>query len=124
MDIITDRNKIQTDLVINKDNEPLTTVDNLKIAQLLRLILDNREIGDAVESVTQKLVLILGRFMPEQKTVLDTIKTNFVVKIIFQYCLILKNQGVEHLPKQSGYWQDFHALLLQIYRIQVVLLMS
>jgi hypothetical protein len=46
-------------------------VDDLKIAQFIRLLLTHSEIRDVIETVGRKAVLILGRFSPERKPVLD-----------------------------------------------------
>ncbi|MFL5629309.1 MAG: pentapeptide repeat-containing protein, partial [Ktedonobacteraceae bacterium] len=64
----------QENLVITDEGEPIITVDNLKIAQFLYLLLNNAEIRDAINTITTKVVLILGRFTPERKQVLDALR--------------------------------------------------
>jgi len=64
----------QDSLVITPDNEPTITVDNLKIAQFIYLLLNNKEIRDVIDTITSKVVLILGRFTPERKAILDAIR--------------------------------------------------
>ncbi|HEY4034483.1 MAG TPA: pentapeptide repeat-containing protein [Ktedonobacteraceae bacterium] len=64
----------QDDLVITRQDEPSITVDNLKIAQFIYLMLNNREIREVIDTVAKKAVLILGRFTPERKAVLDAIR--------------------------------------------------
>ncbi|GHO94920.1 hypothetical protein KSF_049680 [Reticulibacter mediterranei] len=64
----------QNDLVITLDNEPTITVDNLKIAQFIYLLLKNAEIRDVIDTITSKVVLVLGRFTPERKAVLDALR--------------------------------------------------
>ena len=64
----------QESLVITDLNEATITVDNLKIAQFVYLILNNREIRDVINTLTTKVVLILGRFSPQRKAVLDGIR--------------------------------------------------
>jgi len=49
-------------------------VDNLKIAQFIYLLLNNKEIRDVINTLTTKSVLILGRFTPERKAVLDALR--------------------------------------------------
>src|SRR5438270_891546 len=49
-------------------------LDNLKIAQFIYLLLNNREIRDIIDTVAKKAVLILGRFTPERKVVLDALR--------------------------------------------------
>jgi uncharacterized protein YjbI with pentapeptide repeats len=64
----------QDNLVITPDDEPTITVDNLKIAQFIYLLLNNAEIREVIDTITTKVVLILGRFTPERKTVLDALR--------------------------------------------------
>ena len=64
----------QDSLVITPEDEPEITVDNLKIAQFIYLLLDNQEIRDVIDTIAKKAVLILGRFTSEQKTVLDALR--------------------------------------------------
>ena len=68
------KDAIQKDLVITPKDEPAITVDNLKIAQFIYLLLNNTEIRDAIDTIAKKAILILGRFTPERKAVLDAIK--------------------------------------------------
>lgn len=65
---------IQSDLVISRAQEPLITVDNLKVAQFLYLLLDNVELRHVIDSMTSKVVLILGSFTSERKAILDAIR--------------------------------------------------
>jgi uncharacterized protein YjbI with pentapeptide repeats len=64
----------QNSLVITPGGEPEITVDNLKIAQFIYLLLNNKEIRDVINTLTTKAVLILGRFTPERKAVLDALR--------------------------------------------------
>jgi hypothetical protein len=50
------------------------TVDNLKVAQFIYLLLNNTEIRDVIDTIAKKVVLILGRFTPERKQVLDALR--------------------------------------------------
>jgi hypothetical protein len=54
--------------------EPEITVDNLEVAQFIYLLLNNKRIRDVIDTITSKVVLILGRFTPERKAVLDALK--------------------------------------------------
>ncbi len=65
---------IQKDLVITRFDEPEITVDDLEVAQFIYLMLNNEKIRDVIETITSKAVLILGRFTPERKAVLDALK--------------------------------------------------
>jgi uncharacterized protein YjbI with pentapeptide repeats len=64
----------QLDLVITPADEPVITVDNLEVAQFIYLLLHNENIRHVIETITSKAVLILGRFTPARKAVLDAIR--------------------------------------------------
>src|SRR6476619_5390099 len=67
--------KDQTNLVITPQGENDIVTDNLRIAQFLYLLLGNQEIRDVIDMVTSKVVLILGRFTPERKVVLNALRS-------------------------------------------------
>jgi hypothetical protein len=62
----------QLNLVITPDFQPTVTVDNLEVAQFIYLLLNNEKIRSVID--TNKVVMILGRFTPERKAILDTIR--------------------------------------------------
>jgi hypothetical protein len=64
----------QIDLVITPEGESAITVDNLEVAQFIYLLLRNENVRNAIDTITSKVVLILGRFTPERKAVLDAMK--------------------------------------------------
>jgi uncharacterized protein YjbI with pentapeptide repeats len=65
---------VQSDLIITQDDEPIITVDNLEVAQFIYLLLHNEKIREVIDTISRKVVLILGRFTPERKEILDTIR--------------------------------------------------
>ncbi len=67
---------VQTDLCItpNEAESPNITVDNLKVAQFLYLLLNNEEMRAVLDTITSKVVLILGRFSQERKPILDALR--------------------------------------------------
>ena len=65
---------VQSDLIITLDNEPTITVDNLEVAQFIYLLLNNEKIREVIDTISRKVVLILGRFTPERKATLDAIR--------------------------------------------------
>jgi len=67
-------NATQRNLVITPPRQPAITVDNLEVAQFIYLLLYNDKIRHVIDTITSKVVLILGRFTPERKVVLDTIR--------------------------------------------------
>jgi uncharacterized protein YjbI with pentapeptide repeats len=52
----------QSNLVITRENEPQITVDYIEMAQFIYLLLNHQKLRDTINSVTEKGVLILGRF--------------------------------------------------------------
>jgi hypothetical protein len=79
----------QNNLVITLSGEPTITVDNLKVAQFIYLLLSNKEIRDVIDTVAKKAVLILGRFTPERKAILDALRealrTHGYLPILFDF---------------------------------------
>jgi uncharacterized protein YjbI with pentapeptide repeats len=64
----------QQNLVITPENEPEITVDDIEVAQFVYLLLNNQKIRNVIDTITSKAVLILGRFTPERKIVLDALR--------------------------------------------------
>ena len=64
----------QTDLVITTKNEAVITVDNLEVAQFVYMMLQSEKLRKAIDTISRKVVLILGRFTPKRKAVLDAIR--------------------------------------------------
>ncbi len=81
----------QSNLVITREykGEPTITVDQLKVAQFIYLLLNNEEIRDVIDTITTKVVLILGRFSDKQKPVLnaigDELRKRDYVPVIFDF---------------------------------------
>jgi uncharacterized protein YjbI with pentapeptide repeats len=65
---------IQSDLVITPYYEATIQVDNLEVAQFIYLLLNNEKIRHVIDTITSKVVLILGRFSDERKAVLEAIR--------------------------------------------------
>lgn len=64
----------QLNIVITPAAEPEITVDNLEVAQFIYLLLHNEKIREVIDTIASKAVLILGRFTPKRKGVLDAIR--------------------------------------------------
>ena len=64
----------QNNLVITPGDQPEITVDSIEMAQFIYLLLQNKNIRQAIDTISQKGVLILGRFTKERKAVLDAIR--------------------------------------------------
>lgn len=73
------------------------TVDNIKIAQFIYLLLSNPEFRDILDAVSTKIVLILGRFTDDRKPILDAIRTELrkrnYVPVLFDFS-IPKNRDI------------------------------
>jgi uncharacterized protein YjbI with pentapeptide repeats len=72
-DLKLERTK-QQNLVITRRDEPEITVDNIEVAQFIYLMLNNQKVRDVIDTITSKVVLILGRFTAERKGVLDALR--------------------------------------------------
>jgi hypothetical protein len=79
----------QRNLRITRWDEPLVTVDNIEVAQFVYLLLSNEKLRHIIDTLTTKSVLILGRFNPERKAVLDAIREELrkrgYVPILFDF---------------------------------------
>jgi Pentapeptide repeats (8 copies) len=79
----------QNSLIITPKNESTITVDDLKIAQFMYLLLNNQEIRDIIDTIARKAVLILGRFTFRRKAVLEAIREELrkqhYVPIVFDF---------------------------------------
>lgn len=95
--------KDQSNLVITQDKNYLLfknqdsgikkigviTVDDLQVAQFIYLLLNRQNLRNVIDTITSKAVLILGRFTPERKIILDAIadelRKNNLLPIIFDF---------------------------------------
>ncbi len=64
----------QENLIITEFHEPGITVDSIEVAQFIYLLLKNKKIRQVIDTIISKVVLILGRFSPERKMVLDAVR--------------------------------------------------
>ncbi len=80
---------VQLDLIITPHGVPAITADNLEVAQFIYLLLNNKKLRDIIDTIGKKAVLILGRFIPERKAVLDAIREELrrlnYVPIVFDF---------------------------------------
>jgi Pentapeptide repeats (8 copies) len=65
---------VQKNLRITPPGQPAVVVDDLEVAQFIYLMLNNRSVRQIIDTVTSKAVLILGRFTPTRKIVLDALR--------------------------------------------------
>ncbi len=64
----------QDNLIITPPGESTISVDGLEVAQFIYLLLNNQKIRNVIDTITSKVVLILGRFTPERKALLDALR--------------------------------------------------
>ncbi len=80
---------VQTNLIISDWDEPAVTVDDLEVAQFIYLLLNRQKLRNVIDTITSKGVLILGRFTPERKVVLDAmadeVRKYNLLPIIFDF---------------------------------------
>jgi len=69
-----DEHTKQQNLVITKEDEPEITVDNIEVAQFIYLLLHNEKIRDAIDTISKKGVLLLGRFTEGRIAVLERLR--------------------------------------------------
>jgi hypothetical protein len=65
---------IESDLIITQADEPIITVDSLEVPQFVYLLLSSERIRQTIDTITAKVVLILGRFTPERLSILERIR--------------------------------------------------
>jgi len=80
---------IQRNLVITPRDESTIQVDDLEVAQFVYLLLSNKRIRQVIDTITSKVVLILGRFTPKRRAILDAIRERLrkggYVPILFDF---------------------------------------
>lgn len=80
---------LQRDLVVTPDKQAVVTVDRIEVAQFIYLLLSNPKIRDVIDTVSDKAVLILGRFSAERLAVLhalrDALRQRGFVPIVFDF---------------------------------------
>jgi len=106
---------VQRNLILNAsvDHGPTISVDDLEIGQFIFLLMNNRRIRNAIDNITSKVVLILGRFSPERKTALDAIKEALRSR---NYCPIL----FDFEPPRSRGLTETVATLAHLARFVIV----
>ncbi|MEM7217623.1 MAG: pentapeptide repeat-containing protein [Pseudomonadota bacterium] len=71
----------QRRMIIRADKESVaTTVDDLDTAQFLFLLRDNPKFADVIDTASSRVVLILGRFAPRHKRILEGVKDHLLRK--------------------------------------------
>jgi uncharacterized protein YjbI with pentapeptide repeats len=72
--VSTDEHTIEENLIITTPLEAELSVDNFEMAHFIYTLAHSREIRKAIDTITSKVVLILGRFSAERKPVLESLR--------------------------------------------------
>lgn len=87
-DLILNDTKMN-ELSVAKDENECLIVDDIEIAQFIYLLVTNEKMRNVIDTMTSKVVLILGRFTKERKYILDYIKKklrrNGFVPVLFDF---------------------------------------
>jgi uncharacterized protein YjbI with pentapeptide repeats len=96
----------QENLIITPHGEPIITVDNIKVAQFIYLLLNSEKVREVIDTITSKAVLILGRFTPERKIILDRLReelrTRHYVPILFDFEKPKSRDTIETIRTLAG----------------------
>ena len=83
------KNATQTKLSVTPPEQACVTVDHLEIAQFIALVIQNSEFKAFLDTVANKIVLLLGRFSAERKPALDALKSALALRdyvpVIFDF---------------------------------------
>jgi len=79
----------QDNLVISSSDDAQVTVDDLEVAQFIYLLLNREKLRSVIQTMTSRAVLILGRFTPERKVILDAlaneVRKHQLLPIVFDF---------------------------------------
>jgi uncharacterized protein YjbI with pentapeptide repeats len=64
----------QSNLIITPGDETSVTVDDIELGQFIYLLLYNPNVRRIIDTITSKVVLVLGRFSAERKPALDGLR--------------------------------------------------
>jgi hypothetical protein len=62
------------DLTVTSHSDPAVVVDNLEVAEFVSQMLEYTRVRNALDAISTKFVLILGRFTKDRKAILATIR--------------------------------------------------
>jgi uncharacterized protein YjbI with pentapeptide repeats len=96
----------QQDLVITPSSKLQITADDIEVAQFLYLLIDNKKIRKVIDTITSKVVLIIGRFSKERKVVLDTLRDELrrrdLLPVIFDFSIPASRDVTETVKVLAG----------------------
>jgi uncharacterized protein YjbI with pentapeptide repeats len=96
----------QQGLIITRVSEPEITTDDIEVAQFLYLLIHNEKLRKVIDTITSKVVLILGRFSDERKAVLDAVRDALrkrdLLPVIFDFAIPASRNVVETVKVLAG----------------------
>ena len=88
-DLRTNEHTRMENLIMKKENFPPITVDDLRVAQLVYLMLSSASLRYVVSTMATKMVLVLGSFAEPRRSVLDAIRLELrgrnYIPVIFDF---------------------------------------
>lgn len=90
---------IQQDLIITPNNQTDISVDDLRVAQFIYLLLDNKQIRNLIDTITLKTVLILGQFTEERKAIINAMRDELRERNYLPIYFDFKEPGSQYLTK-------------------------
>lgn len=82
-------NSRHENIIITNDSSEVITVDDLELAQFIYLLINNKKIRNIIDTITSKVILLLGNFSEERKVVLDymreILRRNDYIPVMFDF---------------------------------------
>jgi uncharacterized protein YjbI with pentapeptide repeats len=96
----------QQGLIITPVDEPEITTDDIEVAQFLYLLIRNEKLRKVIDTITSKVVLILGRFSEERKAILDAMRDALrerdLLPVIFDFAIPASRDVTETVKVLAG----------------------
>lgn len=93
-------------MIITPSHKPQITADDIEVAQFLYLLIDNEKIRKVIDTITCKMVLILGRFSEERRRVLDAVRAELrrrdLLPVIFDFSIPASRDVTETVKVLAG----------------------
>lgn len=88
-DLTTDDDTRMQGLIVSRQHGEMVAVDDIKVAQLVHLMLSSTSLRRVIATMSTSMVLVLGRFTPPRKRVLEGIRSELrkrgYVPVIFDF---------------------------------------
>lgn len=104
-------------LILASGQEPEITTDDIEVAQFLYLLIHNEKLRKVIDTITSKVVLILGRFTPERKAVLDALRDEVRNATTCRSYSTSRSRQAEQSTRRSRCWRAWHDLSSRTFRM-------